>query len=646
MDESNNPDHIDELKKRLDSHGGGMILHKREGILHDTHQNVATDWNIKNDNVRKATKLVERTLVDNSMFKKFFIASIIFFAVAIFFSLYIFLGGNNTVSSKYIDINVVGSAYTSGGDELPLQILVTNKNPVAIELADLFIEYPKGTRGDAGGDVVRLLKPVGSIASGGTVTVPVTPTLYGEQGAIQEIKMRLEYRVSGSNAIFTKEKKHGVTISTAPISISVVAPTEATSNERVVFSIKVTSNTKEVSDNTRLRVIYPPGFQFESSEPKPLHGNSLWDLGDLAQGQEREISITGTMLGSEGDEKTFQIEGGSEHSSDKTTIGVIYNSLIHTVTIKRPFIEARLFVNGEGGDTVTISGTNPVRLSVKYANNLPVRVTDVEVVAKISGSAFDRNTVLAANSYYDSSTGTITWSKNTTTQLATLNPSDEGELSFSLTPISLVRPGGAFVRDPQIVIDVSIKGRQPSEGNTVAEVKSADKKTIRVATDFQILGKALYSSGAFVNSGPVPPKAGQETTYTIVWTVKNTANPVSGASLSAMLPLWVDFMGTSSPSSESLSYDEPSRTVTWNIGTVDRGVGFGGTAREVSFQVKLRASSSQVNTAPALVLVQKITGVDSFTQSILSSTRPEITTRLSSDPVHGANQGGSGLVIQ
>lgn len=645
MDESKNPDHIDELKKRLDSHGGGMILHKREGILHDTHQNVATDWNIKNDNVRKATQLVERTLSENTMFKKFFIASIVFFAVAIFFSLYIFLGGGNTVSSKYIDINVVGSAYTSGGDELPLQILVTNKNPVAIELADLFIEYPKGTRGDAGGDIVRLLKPVGSISSGGTVTIPVTPTLYGEQGAIQEIKMRLEYRVGGSNAIFTKEKKYGVTISTAPISISVVAPTEATSNERVVFAIKVTSNTQQIGTNTRLHVTYPPGFQFESAEPRPLSGNSLWDLGDLEEGMEREIKITGTILGSEGDEKTFRIEGGSQDTSDQTSIGVIYNSLIHTLSIKRPFIEARVLVGGQDGDTFTTSGTAPVRVSIEYANNLPVRMTDVEIIAKISGNAFNPNAVVATNSYYDSSAGTVSWSKNTMSQLATLNPSDKGTLMLTLTPLSLIRPGGTFIRDPQIVIDVSIKGRQPSEGNTVAEVNSADKTTVRVATDFQMLTKALYSSGPFVNSGPVPPKAGQDTTYTIVWTLKNTANPISGGTVSTSLPLWVDFVGTSSPSSESLSFDEPSRIITWNIGSVDRGVGFGSNAREVAFQVKLRASSSQINSSPALVLQQQVTGVDSFTQSPISFTRPEINTKLSNDPVY-ANQSMSGLVIQ
>ena len=77
-DEVKNPDHINELKKRLDSTHGGMILHKKQGVLHDTHVPIKTDWDVKGDNVRKVTHLVEQTLSNNTMFKKFFIASIIF----------------------------------------------------------------------------------------------------------------------------------------------------------------------------------------------------------------------------------------------------------------------------------------------------------------------------------------------------------------------------------------------------------------------------------------------------------------------------------------------------------------------------------------------------------------------------------------
>ena len=52
MDEIEKPDHIDDLKKRLDSRAGGLILHKRQGVLHDIRVPVSTDWDVKDNTVR------------------------------------------------------------------------------------------------------------------------------------------------------------------------------------------------------------------------------------------------------------------------------------------------------------------------------------------------------------------------------------------------------------------------------------------------------------------------------------------------------------------------------------------------------------------------------------------------------------------
>ena len=644
MDEIEKPDHIDDLKKRLDSRAGGMILHKRQGVLHDIRVPVSTDWDVKDNTVREATRLVERTFSNNSMFKKFFIASIVFFVCAVLFALYIFLGGGNTVSNKFVDISVIGSAYTAGGEDLPLQILVTNKNSIPIELTDLYIEYPKGTSGDAGGDTARTRKAIGTIDVGQTVTVPIDPTLYGEQGSTQSITMRLEYHVSGSNAIFTKEQTYGVTLSTAPLSLTVDGPSEATSNQQVTFKIKATSNLKTVAANTRLSIEYPPGFQFGSADPAPLYGNSIWDLGDLSLNQEKDISVTGTMLGTEGDERTFKISGGSENSTDKTKIGVVYNSLIQVVRINQPFISANIKINGNDGDTYVATNGTPLRVTIEYQNNLPVRVTDVQLSANLSGTAFDKSKVSTTNGFYDAGTGTLTWSKDTLSTLATLNPSDRRSLDFTITPLPLLKASGSFITNPQISIIVSLKGNQPSEGNVSTEVKSVDKMNIQLGTDFQLLSKALYSIGAFVNSGPVPPHASQATTYTVVWSLKNTSNAVSGTKVVATLPIWSEFTGSIYPTSEQLTYDAGSRSLTWNVGSIDRGIGFGSTNREVSFQIKLKPGTTQVGSAPTLINAPKITGMDTFTNKPIDTTGHESTTKLTNDPAYPDPV--SGLVAQ
>jgi hypothetical protein len=92
---------------------------------------------------------------------------------------------------------------------------------------------------------------------------------------------------------------------------------------------------------------YPLGFQFISATPAPSFSNNVWNLGDLAPGAEHNITIVGRMMDVfDGEEKTFNISSGSQSSESKSVIGVVFNSIRHTVAISKPFIEANLFING------------------------------------------------------------------------------------------------------------------------------------------------------------------------------------------------------------------------------------------------------------------------------------------------------------
>ena len=64
-------------------------------------------------------------------------------------------------------------------------------------------------------------------------------------------------------------------------------------------------------------------------------GNNIWNLGDLAPGAERNISILGKMIDVfDGEQKVFRAWSGSQSSSDKSLIDVVFNSLEHIMFIK------------------------------------------------------------------------------------------------------------------------------------------------------------------------------------------------------------------------------------------------------------------------------------------------------------------------
>ena len=624
-------DRIEEMKNKLFNKNYRVRLEDRASFSHIKKNDVPNSW----ENSEEKVDLKEKIFLKTSMFKKFFIFSIVFFILALGYGAYTFFIGGNTVSNDNIDISVLGNAFTAGGEELPLQVEVVNKNNSALELADLVVEYPKSSSGittTEENDRVRV--SLGTIPAGETRNENVKIILFGEQGSVQTVKISLEYRVGGSNAIFVKEKPYQVTISSAPINLSVDMPTEVSPNQEVALNIKATLNATKPASNILLRVDYPVGFMFESANPKVSFNNNIWVLGDLAPGVERDISIVGKMVDvSDGEEKSFHIYSGSQSDSDKSTIGTIFNSLGQIVTIKKPYIEAKLYVNGIYQREYASDSKTIISGEIRWVNNLETKIDDLQISAKLSGNALNRKTIIARDGFYNSSTDTITWDKNTKTDFSEVNPGDSGSVSFTVSPNSLFSASGGMLADPVIDIDVSIKGNESLEGSALQELVNSESKIIRIISDVGLSAKALYYSGAFgKNTGPIPPKVGEKTTYTIVWTLSNTSNNISKAKVRATLPSWIDFAGPISPPSEDLTYNPSTKEIVWNIGGIPTGTGITSTDREVAFQVNFTPSLSQVGTSPVIINDAVLTGHDDFAKVDVTVNKSSLNTQLSSDP--------------
>ncbi|MFZ3015544.1 MAG: hypothetical protein WA101_00890, partial [Minisyncoccia bacterium] len=586
---------LEELKSKLFSKTYKMRDMTHGGFSRQTKVEVPDSWGDKD---QQDANLGEKFFMKTSMFKKFFIFSIAFFALALVFAFYMFFFKGNTVSNNNIDISILGNAFTAGGEELPLQVEIINRNNSSLELADLLIEYPKGSSGDLSQDVERIRNSLGTIPAGGVRSENVKVVLFGEQGSVRPMKISLEYRIEGSNAIFVKEKPYEVTISSAPINLSVEAPNEASPNQEISFNVKATLNATKAASKILIKLDYPVGFQFESAKPAPSLGDNVWSLGDLSPGAEREIAIIGKMVDvSDGEEKTFHVFSGSQSDSDKSMIGVVFNSFAHTVMIKRPFIEAKLFINGVYQREYATNAKAPIQGEVRWANNLETKINDLEIRAKISGNSIDRKTISASQGFYNSPIDTIIWDKNSQSGFAEVNPGDSGSVSFLFSSFPLFSSGG-MLSDPSINIDVSIVGKQPLEGGAVSQLDNSESKLIRIISDVGLAAKGLYYSGPFSNTGPIPPKVEQETLYTVVWSLSNTANNISKTKITSSLPPWVRFVGPISPSTEDLTYNPSTKEIVWNVGGIPRGTGITETGREVSFQVGFTPSLSQVATTP------------------------------------------------
>lgn len=610
--ENENENKIEGIKRRLYDPVDTVTHRMREGTIHPVNHKVEQEW--KNEELNVTDKMKKPK---TSIFKKFFIFAIIFFVCAAGVASYRFYKGGTSVTSDNIDIKVIGNAFTKGGEELPLQIEVVNHNKASIELSNLQVSYPNGAS-DNITDYVRLPRiDIGTIKPGETVIKNIKVVLFGDERSNRDISINLDYHPESSNAIYTKETKYSVNISSAPLSLSVDAPSTVTSDQPVTFTVKATLNTTLPNSDTMMQLTYPNNFVYESAIPAPILGNSMWSLKDLSLTNPVTIAIKGRIVGLDQDQQVFHVYAGTVSSIDKSTINVVYNSLLQTVTIVKPFLEANIIVDetAASGDTVNVK--------IAWANNLPTRITDGEIIANIGGNVFDRMSVRSTDGFFDSLNSRIIWDKNSVSDLGNIEPGEKGEVSFNVRSISLTG-STASVKDPQLTFDVSIRGRQPSLGSTFTDVNNFSKKVVKIVSSFQIASSAIFKSG------PFPPKAESQTSYNVTWTLSNSTNSISGAVARASIPIYVKWVGPVTQR-ENITYNESTREVIWNIGSVKSNTG-GASNREATFTIALTPSISQIGSIPQLMSDLFLSGTDVFTGTTVSSKRGPINTLLSNDP--------------
>src|SRR3989339_1067883 len=137
----------------------------------------------------------------HSFVKKVFVFSVLFFVLASAIAAFVFFGGMNIVSSKNVDIKVVGPVSIGGGQEVSLDINVINNNNTNLESVSLLIEYPEGTRNitDLSKEISNERFTLGQIKSGDDYNQNIKVVFFGEKESVKEVKISLEYRVENSS---------------------------------------------------------------------------------------------------------------------------------------------------------------------------------------------------------------------------------------------------------------------------------------------------------------------------------------------------------------------------------------------------------------------------------------------------------------
>ena len=572
------------------------------------------------------------------------LAIVFFIGAAGFFTYYFTLGGGaSPASAANIDISISGPPQISGGEPTQLQIAVTNRNQVPLQLAELIITYPPGTRSptDLSTDLPSQRISLGAIESGGRRQGTVS-AVFAASGGDVGVKVDLEYRITGSSAIFVASSEYRALLSSSPIALSIEGNVETVSGQPLEFTATISSNANTTVKDVLFSASYPFGFTARASEPQPARSlsagaGSVWELGDIPPGQKRQVVLRGVLVGERADERIFRFDAGTRKSPSEGTITTKLAESALKVRVSEAFLGLAVSVNKSTGPSVVPPGAN-VNVVVNWRNNLSTAIQDAVIIARLSGVQIDGATVVSPDGFYRSSDGVVLWDKNTTRGvLSNLAPGAGGSVSFAFQ-----MPASEELKsivNPTLTFTVHAAGKRVSEQGVPESLQSTASQRVVVSSDLRVTAQGLYYANPFASTGPIPPKAGAETTYGIVFTLTNTTNKIEGGKLTATLPPYVRWVGVYSPASEDLTFNQNNSAVTWNIGAVEPGAGTDGTPpRQAAIAIGFTPSTSQIGQEPPLLQNIEFSGVDSATKEPVSRTVQNVTTNIVGDPGFSATQ--------
>jgi hypothetical protein len=551
--------------------------------------------------------------------------------------------GSNVSSADNIEMSITGPVSVDAGKEISLRILIENKNTANLESAELFIDLPDGARAAFGEEEKksRLIKSLGTVGPGALINEKITAEFFGEENEKKSVFVTLEYRFEDSNATLVKETEHTMKLISSPVSFTIEMLDEATSNQEIEMVITIDSNTSDMVRNLLFEMYYPFGFTFLTAEPEPRYDNNVWGLPDLEPFGSQEIRIRGIVKGEDDNSKVFSASLGVPDPKDPKNIETVFSSTEESIIIKRPFIGLQVLIDREdASDYVVIDGSEKVNVSIPWTNNLDTKIIDASIEVKLDHDIIDRSSILMLNSkgFYRSVDDTIVWNQQTNPGLAVVMPGATDVVGFTFELLSIVSDDRLF-ENVEIVVSATAKGRRLSDVNVPEQIKTPVAGYARLISNINFSSMALYHEGPFTNTGVVPPKVNEETTYTIVWQITNGTNRVSNAVIRGALPTYITWKGVVSPDSENVIYNELGGEVIWSAAKIEAGAGIVREPKEVAFQVGFIPSITQVGTSPTLITETTLTAMDDFTGTIVSDTEDDRDIKLTTDPYYKKEEG-------
>ncbi len=521
----------------------------------------------------------------------------------------------NIYSKEVLKLEILGPETVQTGEEINYTVKFKNNGKVRLEAAELIFEYP-GNSVPQEDTQQRITKKLEDVYPGEERTVSFKAVALGREGDTLKAQALLSYNPKNLKARYESKTNLVTKISFIPLTLEFDLPLKTEQGDDLNFTVNYFSNMNFILQNLRLKMAYPSGFTFVSSQPKALDATE-WSLAALSQANGGRVNIQGKLEGEQGESKVFKAQLGIV----KDGAFVLLKEVSAVVEVSEPSVFISQMINGSQAGSVEVGDL--LHYEVYFKNIGATALQKKFLLAKLIGDFFDLDSLKAEKGDVGKGDNSIIFDWKDIADLRFLDAGEEGKVDF-------------WIKTKDISFNKKIENPTLKTSISLGGVEKVFETKLQGKVDFS--QKVLFQEEIFGNSGPIPPQTGTSTTYTVLWQIKNYWNGLNNVKIKAVLPNNVRLTGKTFPQDAPFTFDSASREAVWSIGNLTAYQGFGETPFTLAFQIALMPDSSQVGSSALLIGEADLTAEDSFSGTAISEkSEAEDTTLAHDDTVNGDN---------
>ncbi|MDO8663494.1 MAG: hypothetical protein Q7K28_01475 [Candidatus Wildermuthbacteria bacterium] len=518
----------------------------------------------------------------------------------------------NTYSKDVLKLEILGPSDTTLGQEIEYTVKYKNNSNFRLDSPQLVFEAPERSFSDgqvSGRENLGSEKLGEAIYPGEEKTLSFKVRLLGGEGEVRVAKASLSYQPKNLKARYESSTTFATTIRSVPLTFEFDIPSQVEPKGAFTFRMNYFSNIDFSLTNLRLQVDYPPDFEFVSSMPRSLE-KTEWEIPVLNKSQSGRVEITGRLSGEIGQAEVFRAKLGIWRDSQF----ILLKEAEKAVEVIKPSVYLRQEINGN--PQYAASPGDWLHYEIYFKNIGEDDLNNLFMINQLEGDAFDFSTLKSDLGIFQPGDNSVVFDWKRVSKLRYLAPMEEEKVDFWIK----LKDDLGNVKNPILRNKVF-----------VSQVKQ--EFATKISSKMEMAQKGYYQDEVFGNSGPIPPAAGQTTTYTISWQAKNYYSDVKDAKIKAILPPGAELTGKIFPEEEAskFSFDSQSREIIWLVGDIGRGKGVSDLGPNISFQVAFTPGYDQKGRTSDIINQAEIFGEDAWTEATIGSKALPINTTLPDD---------------